>query len=181
MRPWAHDAATARIGYSSIIDGARSGGMLGAVQGARADPQIGDGLAALDPLVEIGDVGAHLLEARQQPGARRVEADAPDDHFRPRHHQRGDDRERGGGNVGRDDDRRGDQLGLADDGDTLAAALRPAGRAPIVAEMAEASSFEVWSRVAWQARSPLPSRPGVLSPASSTADFTCADAHRQRV
>ena len=117
----AQAAATARIGYSSIIDGARSGGMSAPLQRAGADTQIGDRLAALDALVLERDIGAHLVEAREQPGARRVEPDIRDRHLGARHDQRRDERERGRGRVARHGDRRRGQLGLALDRDAAAA------------------------------------------------------------
>ncbi len=67
-RPRAKAAATARIGYSSIIDGARSGGTSTPVERLVAHAQIGDRLAAVLALVQALDVGPHLERASR--GAR---------------------------------------------------------------------------------------------------------------
>ena len=62
VEPEAKAAATARIGYSSIIEGARAAGTSTAMKRARAHPQVRDLLAAFETLVERLDMGAHLLQ-----------------------------------------------------------------------------------------------------------------------
>ena len=58
--PSAQAAATARIGYSSIIVGARSAGTSTPVRALEPDAEVGDRLAASIAPVQEGDVGAHL-------------------------------------------------------------------------------------------------------------------------
>ena len=61
--PSAKAAATARIGYSSIIDGARSAGTSTPLQRAGAHAQVGDILAAFVALLQDLDRRAHLAQA----------------------------------------------------------------------------------------------------------------------
>ncbi len=60
VSPLANAATTASTGYSSIMEGARSGGTVDARQRGRAGADVGDRLAALLAPIEKGDVGAHL-------------------------------------------------------------------------------------------------------------------------
>ena len=76
-----------------------------ACEPARADAQIGDGLAALVALVEALDLGAHLEEGGEEPGPQRVHHHALDDHLRAGHDQRRDEREGRRGRVRRHDHR----------------------------------------------------------------------------
>ncbi len=90
--------------------GRARGGHVDALQRARPDAQVGDLLAAFDAPVEQGDVGAHLEQRRQKPGAQRVGHHALDHDVGAGHDQRRDDRERRRGRIGRHDDRSGPQL-----------------------------------------------------------------------
>ena len=94
----------------------------------------------------------------------------------PGHDQRRDQRKGRRGRVARHDDRRRGELGLALDGDPAAAAL---GRArSSTAAPKWRSMRSVWSRVGCGSMTVV--SPGVLSPASSTADLTCADGTGRR-
>src|SRR3954454_21631518 len=81
--PSAKAAATARIGYSSIMAGARSGRAAAHLRGlalgrqdhaletARPHPQIGDRLAALLAIGQALDPGAHLKKRADETRAER--------------------------------------------------------------------------------------------------------------
>ena len=112
--PSANAAATARIGYSSIMVGARSGGTSTPFSARAAHPQVGDLLAALVAPLQHLDRRAHLPQRRQQAGAQRVEHDAVEHDLGARHDQRRDQRKRGRRRVGRHHDRRRHELRLAD-------------------------------------------------------------------
>ena len=90
--------------------------------------------------------------------------------------QRRDQRERGRGRVARHDDRRRGELGLALDGDALAAAFVRLGRSTVAPKWRSIRS--VWSRVGCGSITVV--APGVLSPASSTADLTWAEGTGRR-
>ena len=68
VAPSAQAAATARIGYSSIMVGARSAGTVTPFSAAALDAQIGDRLAAHFAAVLEHDVRAHFLQGRIKPG-----------------------------------------------------------------------------------------------------------------
>src|SRR6516162_9823291 len=70
------------------------------------DAEVGDRFAALVALIEEGDVRAHLAQAVEKPGPRRVYADAFDRQVRSRDNQRRDKRERRRGRITRHGDRR---------------------------------------------------------------------------
>ncbi len=76
--PSAKAAATARMGYSSIIDGARPGGTSTPRKRRVPRGDVADPLAALLALVRDGEVGAHLAQRLEQPGAQRIEQHALD-------------------------------------------------------------------------------------------------------
>ena len=73
VSPSAKAARHASIGYSSIIDGARSGGTRMPLQRARPDAKIADQLAALVTAVQHLDVGAHVEQGLDEAVAGRVE------------------------------------------------------------------------------------------------------------
>ena len=100
-------------GYSSIMRGARSAGTSTPRSRVARTADVGDRLAALDALVGEGDVGAHLAQRIEKPGAQRVDADAFDHHSRARHEQRRHQRKRRGGRIARHGEIGGAQLGLA--------------------------------------------------------------------
>ena len=105
VAPSAKAAATARIGYSSIIEGARSAGTSTPVSGewrAVTSPTL---LAALLALVGDGQVRAHLAQGLEQAGAQRIEQHALDRHLRARGDQRRDQREGGRRRIARHADR----------------------------------------------------------------------------
>ena len=104
-RPSAKAAATASIGYSSIIDGRAAGRHVDAAQVRRAHAQVGDLLAAFVARSSTSIVAAHLAQRRDQAGAQRVHHHALDHDVRARHDQRRDDREGGRRRVGRHRDR----------------------------------------------------------------------------
>ena len=170
VAPEAKAAATARIGYSSIIEGARAAGTSTPRSGRCAHPQVRHVLAALERGSRISICGAHLPQRREEPGAQRVHHHAFDHDVRSRHDQRGDDGESGRRGIGRNDDGRRTQFRPADERDPPPLALgldRDLG-----AEMA--SIFSVWSREASASITVV--TPGALRPASSTADLICAEA-----
>ena len=171
VMPSAKAAATARIGYSSIMVGARSAGTSTPLRPPRPDPQVGDVLTALVALLQHLDRGAHLAQRREQPRAQRIGHHAIEDDFGARHDQRGHQRERGRRRIGRHHHRRSLKLRLAVQRDAPAMArrpTRPSGSAPKCF-----SIFSVWSRVA--SCSIRPWCPGAARPASSTADLSCAE------
>ena len=84
----------------------------------------------------------------------------------------GDQREAGRGGVARHRDRLAGEFALAFDADMAHAAL---GRSRLDRLAPKPFSiFSVWSRVITGSMTVV--MPGVFSPASSTADFTCAEA-----
>ena len=103
--------------------GRARGGHVDARERARPHAQVGDLLAALDARVENGDLGPHLEERRQQPGAQRVRHDALDHDVRAGDDQRRHDRERRRRRVGRHDDRTGPKFRAADEVDPAPVAL----------------------------------------------------------
>ena len=170
VAPSAVAASAARIGYSSIIDGARSAGTSMPLQLAEAHAQVGDRLAPLLAPPLEPEVGAHLDQRRVDPGPRRVEPDAGQQHLRALDHQRRRHRERRRARVARHRDRLRPELGLAAQRDhpPLGGRLGPDRR-----RRSPLSIRSVWSRVASVSITTV--SPGAFSPASSTADFTCAE------
>ena len=128
--PLAQDAATARIGYSSIMRGARSAGTSTPASGpASISIQLAGSAADVDD-VPLAQVRAHLDEGLQQAGAQRVDADALQAQRRAL-----DQRRRDQGKGGRRDAARHLQLGrrelgLAGDRNRLAAAFAAARSRP---------------------------------------------------
>ena len=116
-------------------------------------------------------MGAHLAQRRQEPGPERVHHHPFDDDVRTRNDQRGDDRERGRGGIGGNDDGRGPQLRPAGERDPPPFAL---GRdADLGAEIAQASSR--YGRARPRASITVVA-PRALRPARRTADLICAEA-----
>ncbi len=142
--------------------------------GGMAHDEVGDRLAADFARVQHLDLPAHLPQHVDQAGAGRVEADVLDRQFAARHDQRGDDEEGGGGGVARHDDVLRLQVGLAADGDDplaeIVCHLELGAEAPEHALGVVAGRHRLDHRVI----------PAVLSPASSTALLTCAEATGRR-
>ncbi len=108
VRPRANAAATARIGYSSIIEGARSAGTSTPVRVDALTVDVGDRLAALDRarLVEAEDPRPFRSSVVEQAGAQRVHHHVADGQLRSGYDQRRDDREGGGRRIARNDNAR---------------------------------------------------------------------------
>jgi hypothetical protein len=104
-------AATARIGYSSIIEGARSGG------------DVGDGLAALVAQIGHREVRTHLAQGVQEADAQGVQQHALDRHLRAWGDQRGHQRKGRRGGIARHADPRRRQLLAAGQHDAPPCAL----------------------------------------------------------
>ena len=104
VSPCAKAETAASIGYSSIIDGARSAGTRTPFKAGGADANIGDRLAALLTLVQKRDVAAHLLKCRVEPGARRIDQYAFDRDVGARNDERRGCEERRRGRVARNQD-----------------------------------------------------------------------------
>ena len=128
VRPRAQAAATARIGYSSIIRGARSGGMSAPVRVPARTRRSATGSPPSSRSFTRAISAPISRQAFEQSGAQRIEADAFDRNLRSRHDQRRDQRERGRRDVARHRDRRRREFGLALDRDALAAALGRLGQ-----------------------------------------------------
>ena len=109
----AKEAATASTGYSSIIDGARSGGTVTPFSAEARTRRVATASPPSLRLALDRDVGAHLAQRRQQAAAQRVRHHAFDQDVGARHDQRRHQREGGRGRIGRHHDRRGLQFGLA--------------------------------------------------------------------
>ena len=120
--------------------------------------------------------GAHLGKRREQAGAQRIDHHAVEDHVGAGHDQRGDQREGRRGRIGRHHDRPRHEFRLAGQRDAAAAVAIAARPAP--ARRNAVSIFSVWSRVASASITMV--SPGAARPASSTADFTCAEAPAAR-
>ena len=100
-------AATARIGYSSIIRGAISGGTSTPVERAWRTTRSATGSPECSRAVREGDVARPSRAARRyRPVRRRIDADALDPDRRARHDQRGDGEEGGGRGIAGDRERR---------------------------------------------------------------------------
>ena len=102
--PSAQDAATARMGYSSIMVGARSAGTSTPFSAAALDAEIGHRLAADLAFVLEGDVGAHVAQRLVEAGAQRIDADILDRDVAARPDRRGDDGEGRRRGIARHDD-----------------------------------------------------------------------------
>ena len=113
VAPSAVAASTARIGYSSIIDAARSGGTSMPVSGRESHGQVGDRLAALLAPVGEADVGAHLDQGLVEAGARRVQPDRRQTDLGALDQQGRGNREGGRTRVARHRDRLRPQVRLA--------------------------------------------------------------------
>ena len=101
VSPWAKAETAASIGYSSIIDGARSAGTRTPFKRGSAHADIGDRLAAFLTLVQKCNVAAHLLKCRVEAGARRIDEDTFDRDVGAGNDQRGSCQERRRGRVAR--------------------------------------------------------------------------------
>ena len=123
VRPQAQAAATARIGYSSIIRGARSAGISAPVRVPARARMSATGSPPSSRRFTQSDIGAHLGEAFEKTGAQRVDADAFDRHLGTRNDQARDQGKGGRRRVARHDDRRGRHFGKTFDGDPDPAAL----------------------------------------------------------
>ena len=129
VTPSANAAATARIGYSSIIDGARSAGTSTPFSAERAHAQIGDLLAAVVARRHRLDPGAHLAQRRQQSGAQRIGHHRFENQIGAGHDQSRHQRKRRRGRIGRHHDIGRLELGLALQRDAAAVlAMRLAGQ-----------------------------------------------------
>ena len=123
VSPSAKAAATASIGYSSIIDGARAAGTVTPLSRLALHADVADLLAADRAAVVDGDVGAHLDQRLDEAGARRVEEDVLDGHVGALDDQRGDDREGGRARVAGNGDRLRLEVAPALDADDAGAVL----------------------------------------------------------
>ena len=133
-----------------------------------------DRLAADFARVQLLDASAHLAQHLEQPRARRVEADVLDRQLAARHDQRGDGEERSRRRIARYFDLLRLEVGLAAQADHAFTILLLDPQLG-----AEALSMRsVWSRVGTGSITLV--IPAVLSPASSTALFTCALATGRR-
>ena len=129
VSPLAKAAATASMGYSSIIEGARAAGTstpFSAEWRTRRSP------TSSPPSMRRSRISmdaAHLDERGDQPGAQRVQHHALEHDVRAGRDQRRDQREGRRGRIGRHDDRRRPQLRPAGQRDAAASRL-PASPAP---------------------------------------------------
>ena len=105
VRPSAKAAATARIGYSSIMRRRALGRHRRRLErGSRAPRDRRPARRPRRARFAIGDVGAHLAQRVEEAGAQRVDADALDRDLRARHDQRRHQREGGRGRIARHDE-----------------------------------------------------------------------------
>ena len=111
--PSAKLAATASTRYSSIIDGARSGGTSTPRSCEARTRNSAIGSPASPRLSQFVDLRAHLAQGRDQAGAQRIGHHVGQHDLRIRHDQRRDHRERGRRRIGGHHDRRALQLRLA--------------------------------------------------------------------
>ena len=170
--PAAKAAATARIGYSSIIEGARAAGTSTPPSSLARTRRSATSSPPSTRRSRISMSRAHLEQRRQQPGAQRVHHHALDDDVGARNDQRRDDRERG---RGRDRPARRPAR-AAVPGGPASVMRRPSPSivdAHVGAEMGEHLLGVVARGLAPRSRS---SSPRALRPASSTADLICAEA-----
>ena len=116
------------------------------------------------------DVGAHLDQGLVEAGARRVQPDRRQRHLGSLDEQRRGDRKGGRARVARHRDRLRPQLRLAAQRDRPGP---PASSSVAIVAPKPPSIRSVWSRVGSASITTV--SPGALSPASSTADFTCAE------
>ena len=170
--PSANAAATARIGYSSIMVGARSAGTSTPFSAPALHPQIGDVLAALVALLEHLDRRAHLPQRRQQAGAQRIDHHAFED--RPRSPARSAPPPAGTRpTTDRPAPRPARPRARAGPRSVMRRPCSPIGDRRGCCAPKCLSIFSVWSRVASFSITVV--APGAASPASSTADLSCAD------
>ena len=168
--PSANEAATARIGYSSIMVGARSGGTSTPLS---VDVRTRRSATSSPPSLRRSStsiVRAHFPQRGKQSGPQRIEHDAVEHDLGARHDQRRDQRKRRRRRIGRHHHRRGHELRLAGERDPAAVGAERLDP-DLGAEMRQHFLGMIAGRLALDHRGGA----GAASPASSTADLSWAE------
>ena len=177
VSPSAKAASTASTGYSSIMLGARSGGTSTPRSALASHAKVGRPARRLQARRSSSSMSAPISRnVSMKPAARRVHQHAFEHDVGARRRSGGGDGEGGGARIAGNGDGAPMQLGIAADGD--GAACRPPRPSTEISAPKWLSMRSVWSRVGIGSITVV--RPGACRPASSTADFTCADGDRQR-